>query len=261
YDACGPERTGYEFLVLGEGDWPSLMGIFSVTGGRIFYAAGLILAALTLLLLAFSVVSKRVWQRKSLLRFFLILSGTLSLFFIADLLALFLWFWGEVISGGMKLDGDPFHLAAATLPLLLLLLVWLRKPLYWRRKELMARLMIIAGGTSLVLLAGELMERFSSFRIWGREPAFLYLPLLLYLAAPLLLWFYYGLSRREERHAEWPRIRSKLLFFYVPAVLSGGWMVVFATSGGLWGLPVFVVGLHLITVGYLRLASVKTSEE
>ncbi len=91
-DACGPERTGYEFLVLGEGNWPSLMGIFSVTGGRIFYAAGLILAALTLLLLAFSVVSKRVWQRKSLLRFFLILSGTLSLFFIADLLALFLWF-------------------------------------------------------------------------------------------------------------------------------------------------------------------------
>ncbi len=162
----------------------------------------------------------------------------------------------------MKLDGDPFHLAAAALPLLLLLLVWWRKPPNWRRKELMARLIIIAGGTALVLLASELMERFSSFRIWGREPALLYLPLILYLLAPLLLWFYYGLSRREERHAEWPRIRSKLLFFYLPAVLSGGVMVGFATIfEGLWGLPVFVVGLHLITVGYLRLASVKTSED
>ena len=113
-----------------------------------------------------------------------------------------------------------------------------------------------------VLLAGEITERFSSFRIWGREPAVLYLPLILYLLAPLLHWFYYGLSRREERHAEWPRIRSKLLYFYLPAVLSGGVMVGIATfSEGLWGLPVFVAGLHLIAVGYLRLASVKTPEE
>ncbi len=35
YDACGPERTGYEFLVLGEGDWPSLMGLLSDAAGRL----------------------------------------------------------------------------------------------------------------------------------------------------------------------------------------------------------------------------------
>lgn len=262
YSACGPERTGYEFLVLGEGDWPSLMGISSDTAGRVFYAACLLLAALTFLLLALSVVSKRVWHRKPLVRFFFILSGTLSLFLIADLLALSLWFWGVMISGWVSLDDDLVHLTAATLPLLLLLQVWWRKPAYWRRKELMARLMIIAGGTALVLLVGELTERFSSIRIWGNEPAVLYLPLLLYLTAPLLLWFHYGLSRREERLSEWPRIRSKLLYFYVPAVLSGGVMVGIATaSEGLWGLPVFVVGLHLIALGYLRLASVKISEE
>ena len=87
----------------------------------------------------------------------------------------------------------------------------------------------------------------------------IYVPAILYWIVPLALWYRFGLSRRIPMRSQWPRIRYRILLLYFPAVVAQFFHFVEATSWGahgswgLWGVPLYCVGVHLISLGYMQL--------
>jgi hypothetical protein len=76
----------------------------------------------------------------------------------------------------------------------------------------------------------------------------------LYWLVPAVLWHRFGLSRREERRAQWPRIRSRILLVFIPVLAIDCLLFVDIVERGIWGFLPFFAGLHLLSLGYMQLA-------
>lgn len=79
-------------------------------------------------------------------------------------------------------------------------------------------------------------------------------PAFLYWLVPVVLWFRFGLSRRDELRVQWPGIRRRVLQMYVPVAVADGLLLIDVVQMGMWGFLPFFFGLHLISLGYMQLA-------
>jgi hypothetical protein len=231
YQSCGPETKGYE-LLQGKGDWPTFVGItLSEYFGPAFYGVLLLLAAGTLVLCMMSVRRPAVFQARPLVRRAGILSGMLSLFLLSDVAAV------------LPIGLDEYGAAAGALIILSCLLPGLFWPkgIYWRWFGL------------LIVLVSALAALAALNWIAGDVPAWILLGIwAIYGLGPQALWWAH-LSGRWKSKEDWIRLRRGLVVFYFPAAIANAWFIVVAVHEGLWGFIPCCFGLHLISLGYMRL--------
>jgi hypothetical protein len=90
--------------------------------------------------------------------------------------------------------------------------------------------------------------------IKGDVPAWFMLGIwVIYGLGPLALWWTHE-SGRRALGAEWSDLRRGLTAFYFTAALGNLWFVFIAWQEGIWGFIPCWFGIHLIAVGYMRLA-------
>ena len=230
YESCGPERKGYD-LLQGEGDWPTFMGIFfSDYFGPAFYAIAIALAVLTVVLTVISLWKPLLFQSPPLRSRLLIVSGTLSLFLISDVLAI------------LPAGADEYGAAAGALIVISCLLpgkFW-PKGIFWRWfGVLLLAVLILLALTALNWVTGDV-------------PAWFMVGIVaIYMLVPLALWWA-GLAGKLE--ATWKDVRRGLFAFYLPGMLGNLWFFVVAWREGVWGFVPFSVGLYLMALGYMALA-------
>ena len=235
--SCGGARKGYE-LIRGQGDWPSSAGgLTSSATGRGFYAACLLLAALTLLLILLSLFRAQTLRGRSLVVGLFRWAGTMSLLLISDIWLFLLAFEGWAMVPAIALMALPC----------------LSPFLFWPRRPFIIWLSIIVSCFSLFFIIVPVDEADLTSKV------ILHLLVVVLAATPLGIWYRYTLSRCAAVRAEWPRVRSGLVAFYALAVAGSCWILVLAVQIHIWGLIPCYFGVHLIAIGYLRLA--KEGEE
>ena len=162
----------------------------------------------------------------------MLISGTLSLFLITDVVVL------------LPMAADDYGAMAGVLIVISCLLpgrFW-PKRIFWRWfGALVISASILAGSAALNLLQGD-------------APVWLLLGIAaVYALVPLALWWL-GLSVRRKFVPEWVKIRQGLVAFYLPAVLGNLWFIFVAWGEGVWGFVPCWFGIHLMALGYMRLA-------
>jgi hypothetical protein len=83
--------------------------------------------------------------------------------------------------------------------------------------------------------------------------------LVAYFVVPLGLWWRFNISARGVVRADGNAMRGGLVAFYFPAVVANLVYFNVARKEGVWGMVPCYFGIHLITLGYMRLA--KEGEE
>lgn len=230
YQSCGPETRGYE-LLQGKGDWPTFVGI-TLTDyfGPIFYGLVLALAASTLIFTVISIgnpgsLRNRVWNHR-----LMVVSGMLSLFLIADVLVL------------LPLAANDYG-AVASVPIILSCLLpgkfW-PKRIFWTWFGVLILVMLTFFGLTALKWIERDAPAWFLLGIWS-----------IYALVPLALWWA-GLSGRLEPN--WNDVRRGLIAFYLPGVLGNICFSWVAWREGIWGFVPCMAGLHLMSLGYWRLA-------
>jgi hypothetical protein len=253
YEACGPPGKGYEF-VGGYGLWPGLLGLVFGWGARGFYVLALGLAAFTLLLVLLSLLRPELLRRSRLTLCLFALAGALSLFVLADFFWVFAFRRIDKLLQWLELSE---HVSVATLPAAaFLVLVLCLRSRFLRKQRWIVGLFALAGASCLLLLADFLLSLLQSQGFLGDELAgwMMAAPAFLYWLVPVVLWFRFGLSRRDELRVQWPGIRRRVLQMYVPVAVADGLLLIDVVQMGMWGFLPFFFGLHLISLGYMQLA-------
>jgi len=232
YEACAPQRTGYE-LMRGKGDWPTLMGIASSRAGRDFYILVLLVASVTLLLALASAVRPGVMRSTLLIPRLAFLAGAVSLFLVCDITLLL-----------AALSGDQAGPAA----LLPVAASCLAPGIFWSRKGFAAWISVMVITGSLLSIANGLGASIGGPFNWVALAAET-----VYALLPLGLWYGYGFSSRPEVRARWEVIRRGLVAIYFFAILGNLWFLGIVVKEGLWGFVPCYFGIHLIALGYMRL--------
>jgi hypothetical protein len=239
YNACGGPSKGYE-LIQGKGEWPSFLGVFvSSTAGRDFYALVLLLAVLTTIFVFLAGLKPELVRRRTLTHRLFLLAGTLSLFLISDLFLPLIAY------------DEPYSSLAVALGLVAIL----TPGFFWPKKMFWGWLSAVAISVSLAFIAEALN--------WPDRGVTRIGIALLFSGAcflfPLGLWWRFNVSAREVVRADWNPIRGGLVAFYFPAVVANLVYFNVARKEGVWGVVPCYFGIHLIAMGYMRLA--KKSEE
>jgi hypothetical protein len=81
------------------------------------------------------------------------------------------------------------------------------------------------------------------------------LPWVLWWLVPLSIWYAYGFRRDPAHRERWKRIRAVLIALCFPVVVFNLVQMGIAIAAGYFGLPVYYFGVHLVTLGYLKLAA------
>jgi hypothetical protein len=232
YEACGPKRAGYE-LLQGKGEWPTFLGILvSKTAGRDFYILVLSLAAFTAILVLLSFLAPGLCPRPALTHPAFALTGTVSLFLLSDVLLI------------LAFAEQDYGWAA----LVLVLASCLAPGLFWPKRMFWGWVSVLAILISVFLIADSMQ--------WGSSAVKTALTIsfvAIYVLVPLALWWRYRILSRRFDPARWIAIRRGLVAFYLPAVVGNLWFFVVAWNEGVWGFVPCYVGIHLITLGYMRL--------
>lgn len=255
YEACGPNRTGYEFARgEGKGIWPGLfLGLIFEDSGRAFYLLSLALAVLTLALVLLPGRAD-LMRRPRLITWVYALAGTLSLLAIVD----FFWVFVGLTLGGFleELLGGARITTTVTAGVAFLVLVSCLRSEFLRRQRWITGLFGIASVSSLCLMADYFLSLCGSPPIIDADTAtaMMTAPSILYWVVPVVLWYQFGFSRRNELRAQWLGIRSRLIQMYVPVAAADCFFFVDVVKMGIWSFVPFFVGLHLISLGYLQLA-------
>jgi hypothetical protein len=151
--------------------------------------------------------------------------------------------------------GRSLYALAASASLLTLLLVFVERirGSRWLRDSRLLRAMSALTGTIALFALADYASLGLGALMFGVEPGLLWVCGWL---VPVILWLRFALSSEPSAKARWPRLRSRLVVFYLPLVLSYiGLMLLFVLSLDMWGLPVYLVGVLLLASGYLRLAA------
>jgi hypothetical protein len=145
-----------------------------------------------------------------------------------------------------------FAIVAAVFTLLLLVVAWVHRPQWLRKRKLLTAMAALTGTIALFALADYAWVGLGVFIFWP-EPALLWVFAWL---VPVILWLRFALSSQPSVKARWPRVRSGLVILYLPLVLCHSGLVILGVlETGLWGLPVYLFGVLLLASGYLRLAA------
>ena len=248
-DSCGKAAgPGYE-LALGHSNhyWPGFLGFIFESAGRVQYLASLALAAATILLAV--VVSLRAGfaRKQRLFAGFFAVSGTLSLFTLSDYFILVLPTW-DIFEGVLVAIRSP----VGVVTYLLAMVAVLAPGLFWPRRVFAVWLIAFP----IALLVLWVSERAAQRIGWELKVSgsWFALPLGVYYLMPLFLWYWKGLLRRRETGDRWPRIRLGLVCFYTPAAAANCLLLLYASQERVWGLVPYVFGIHLISLGFMRLA-------
>ena len=257
-------RTGLEY-VRGDGRWAGVLdSVTSLLWGGEFphnfsstlsYSLPLSFSAFTLAFVLAACLRPKVLRKPRLSTWLFAIAGTLSLFLTVD----FFSFCGGAI---IVLVVDPWAHPLLILAAGLLLLV-LGGCLRWsfiRRQKWFVWLLAAGGICSLTGLVSFSLRRLH-FE-WAPpddiEGALCLAPFFLCWLVPVVLWYGFGLSLRAEMRAQWPSLRARLIAVYVPTIgidcLLLLCLAVPNFLAGIWGLPIFLVGVHLLALGYMRLA-------
>lgn len=230
YEACGPPHPGYE-LAGGQGEWPTFLGILSSAAGRDFYLLALSLGVFAIFFVFLSFLRPNLRRKRSLIHRLFALTGTVSLFLIADTYLLL-----------AALAAD-WHSAAA---FALLLVPCLSPGLVWPKKGFLAWVSVLAISMSLLFIAAALDIAPDNWILLCFEAV--------YTLVPLGLWYGFGFSLRADARSQWESVRRGLVAFYFPAVLGNLWFLRIAVAEHVWGFVPCYFGIHLMALGYLRLA-------
>lgn len=252
YEACGPNRTGYE-VVRGKGIWPGLFtALLVASSGRVLYVLCLALAVLTLILVLFSVGRANLLRVQRWVRGLQALSAGLSLFVIVDLFWVFLGLQvGEYLE---KLLNDD-EVVALTAGITIVALAYCFRSRFLRGQRWVVWLFSIAGLSAWVLITNFFAALIHpSFLKKSVMLPMVAAPSILYWLVPIVLWYGFGLSPRPERQDQWLRIRPHIIQMYVPLVVIDCLFFIPLVRDGVWGYVVFFAGVHLIALGYMKLA-------
>lgn len=248
-DSCGQAAgPGYD-LALGHPNtcWPGFLGFIFEGVGRFQYLASLALAALSILLVLGLLLWRGHASRGRLFAGFFAASGTLSLFTLSDYFILVLPPWDifEGVLAGIR----PL---LSVIIYLLLFVAILAPGLFWPGRIFAIWLIAFP----LALLVMWTSERAAQLMGWELKVpgSWSALPLGVYYLMPLFLWYWKGLLRRSEAVEQWPRIRLGLACLYAPAAAANCLLLLFASLERVWGLVPYVFGIHLISLGFMRLA-------
>jgi hypothetical protein len=248
-DSCGQAAGPGYHLALGRPDtcWPGFLGFIFQGAGRVQYLLSLGLAALSVLLVLGLFLWCGLASKRRLFAAFFVISGTLSLFTLLDYFVLVLPPWD--IFEGVLVGIRP--LISVTIYLLLMVAI-LAPGLFWPRR--IFAIWIIAFPITLLVL--WISERAAQLVGWEFKVPGLWsvLPLGVYYLMPLFLWYWKGLLRRTQAAEQWPRIRLGLACLYAPAAVANCLLLIYASQERVWGLVPYVIGIHLLSLGYMRLA-------
>jgi len=263
----GSNRTGLEWA-RGEGIWPgalSLVGILLSKGDSPYpfpfsvpYTLPLGFAVFTLALLLASCLRPELLRKQRLSTWLLAISGTLSLFLIADF---FFYSCCEVlIDLTLPLVRSDAIISTGTASLTILVLGGCLRSSFVRKQRWLLLLFAAAGISSLTALGSFSLRLLHSQ--WALEEqterALLLAPSVLYWLVPALLWCCFGLSRRGEMRAQWLGLRPRVIAMFAPVAAIDCLfllrLVVPSEGDFIWGFPVFFAGIHLLSLGYMRLA-------
>jgi hypothetical protein len=260
-DSCGHHATGPGLdIVTGGPDscWPS----YFLNGGvgRGAYMFLLVWAICALALVAYSATGSKVLARRRLLTVLTAISGAVTLLLLAGYCGDF------VVSTGWRVmdwveDGVVIEQWLPRMIPLLVVLVCIR---CLRAKSVISslpiRLLFFLGGGVNVLAVSVWIYRYFRGLEHGEfvggdfvSGVIIEVPVLLYFLGPLLLWYRHGLWPARNSDVQWPPLRRRLAWIYVPAVAGQVWAAYRAIEIGVWGLIPCLLGIHLITVGYMEL--------
>jgi hypothetical protein len=249
YNACGPEKTGAEFVSGASGEFPLLAGLSSEAFGRGFYILALAFAAVTLGVVLLSWARPVMIRGRRLPLILYALGGTLSLFILADAIC---WMAGGLFLGileGINLNSVASAAAGAGL-VLIVLAACLRSKLLCSSRVVFGLLVAGVVGCSL-LLEFYFLNLPAGFPPDKVVNGLFYFLAALYWFVPAYLWYRFGLHRTPVP-ARWPNIRRTILKVYLPALGCVPILFWLAWDEGVWGFIPFSLGIHLMSLGYMR---------
>ena len=257
YNACGPEKTGAEFVSGASGELPLLAGLSSEAFGRGFYILALAFAAITLGVVLFSWARPEMIRGRRLRLILYALGGTLSMFILADAIC---WMAGGLILAILEaINLNSIASAAAGSGLILLVLA------ACLRSKLLRSSRVVFGLLAAGFVGCSLLLEFYFLNLpAGFPPGKAVNGLFTFLAAlywfvPAYLWYRFGLHRTLDP-ACWPNIRRTILKAYLPALGCVPILFWMAWDEGVWGFIPFSLGIHLMSLGYMRLVRAPTVE-
>ncbi|PYV13372.1 MAG: hypothetical protein DMG21_21105 [Acidobacteria bacterium] len=256
-DACGGHATGPGLnIVLGKADcyWPSL---FLGGGlGRGFYIFVLVFALAVLVTLVAWLAVPKTLGKASFVTVLFAISGAASLVILADYCEFFVWLGSDALL--KKTTAEAIVSRWAPLGVCLLTSVACARCLRAKsvRDSLPIRILFVVAGAGTI--ATGCFEAYAQIRGFGNTDLVtqiaIWAPIGLYFFAPLSLWFRYGLWPAKNSAVEWHPVRLRLGIIYVPAVAGQFYAAFQAVNIRVWGLIPCLVGIHLITLGYMQLA-------
>jgi hypothetical protein len=259
-DGCGHYGGTGKDLLVGKSAvyWPSLAGYWGGEFGRWFYLFLLAWAALAIAAALAPLINRDLSVRRSVIKPLAALAGAISFFVAADLCAWSLLRVGDSLWPAVEDSVGVLFFGLA--PCIGFSALWAKGVRASRSLRLIFAILGATCGLDVALsvyvgatsadLAGPTSAAFSVV-FWV---VFLS-PFVLCLLGPLAVWFRHGVWPMADSARYWPSLRRRLVLAYAPAVAGQiyvGFLAIFAVH--VWGLVPCLLGIHLVTLGYLRLA-------
>jgi len=250
-NSCGDVSGPGKDIALGEVDsyWPGMFGLALKQAGRWFYIFLLAWAALTLCLVLLSFRGRITLTSRGFAGVLFAMATGVSLWVLVDYFYPFIggipvmlrvssdWAEGTLIFG-LLLSVTSWALRSVKSDLVAVF------P-YLLASALLCSVVILTSAelAGLHMYRGDDVESILGFTIAG-----------LYALGPIPAWLRFRFSRNPEKTAQWTKVRRRLAVASVPAVAGQILAAYTAIDIGVWGLIPCLVGIHLITLGYLQLA-------
>jgi hypothetical protein len=256
-DSCGGcSGTGWD-LAAGEPDtyWPGLMG-FGTSYGHWFYRFLLLWAALAVVAALPLLLKQDLSARRRVVPLLAAVGGAISFYVAVDFAT-----WAPILTGDRL--SPPHQESVAIFVVGLTAYIALRAA--WAkavRASLTLRLIfLILGALTALFAASEGYLFATGMELLVSSPAviigwiLLLASVALWVLGPLALWLRHSLWPMADSSLLWPSARRLAVLAYTPVVAAQLWVLWTAAHRPyrVWGLVPCLLGIHLITLGYLRL--------
>ncbi len=257
-DGCGHGSGPGTNLVSGKPDcyWPGLV-VNSLTPdrGRGFYLFLLAFAIFSGVLALVTLATRKISGPRPTIKSLLAIGGTTSVLVSADYGALLVGATCGWLTDTFGIEGTVW--LATDLSLIFLVCVRCLRAKSVRASRWPWTIFIVAGGLCCVLGGLQVYQRIWKVHIIGEDTVLgtvMLTSIILYLIAPLSLWYRLGLWPTAELSRHWLPVRRRLALAFLPAVAGQFFAAYLAVTGNFWGLIPCLCGIHLLTLGYAQLA-------